>query len=71
MPRCYSCGKFVKHPHREIDGRVERAYCDLCYAERDWKFQDRPDAPLKVQPPPLSWWDRLKRFFSASSSRER
>ena len=66
MPRCYSCGKFVKKPHREIDGRVERAFCDLCYAERDWKFQEGGDsaAPIPVSVPPLTFWDKVRRFFS-------
>lgn len=67
MPRCYSCGQFVKKPHREVDGRVERAYCDLCYAERDWKFgTDRataPSEPLRVPSPPLGFWDRVRRFL--------
>lgn len=65
MPRCYSCGKFVKKPHREVDGRVERAYCDLCHAERDWKFGDGTASPqpMRVPAPPLSWWDRVKIFF--------
>ena len=67
MPRCYSCGKFVKKPHREIDGRIERAYCTLCHAERDWKFGDRipPAEPLRVSPPPLTLRDKIKRFFGA------
>lgn len=64
MPRCYSCGTFVRKPHREVDGRIERAYCDLCHAERDWKFKERPEEPLRVPAPPLSWRDRMKRFFS-------
>lgn len=67
MPRCYSCGQFVQKPHREVDGRVERAYCDLCHAERDWKLgTDRsasPSAPLRVPAPPLSLWDKVRRFF--------
>ena len=64
MPRCYSCGKFVKKPHREIDGRVERAFCDLCYAERDWKFGENAQ-PLRVPAPRLGFWDKVKRFFKA------
>ena len=66
MPRCYSCGNFTKHPHREVDGRVERAYCDFCYAERGWKLDENPEtpnAPLAVPPPHLSWWARFKLFF--------
>ena len=66
MPRCHSCGTFVKKPHREVDGRVERAYCDLCHAERDWKFGDgNASSPqlLKVPAPPLSWWDRVRLFL--------
>jgi hypothetical protein len=62
MPRCYSCGKFVRKPHREVDGRVERAYCDLCYAERDWKFQESAE-PLRVSAPPPTFWDKVRRFF--------
>jgi hypothetical protein len=62
MPRCHSCGTFVKKPHREVDGRTERAYCDLCHAEREWRFgDDRATAhPEGVPPPPLNWWQRLK-----------
>lgn len=64
MPRCSSCGTFTKHPHREVDGRTERCYCDLCAAERDWKFQN--DHGMPASPPKLTWWDRLKLFLGLS-----
>lgn len=65
MPRCQSCGVFTKNPHREFDGRTERAYCDLCHAEREWKFGEGEGQELVVEtPPPLTFWERLKRLFS-------
>lgn len=66
MPRCYSCGKFTKSPHREFDGRTEKAYCDFCHAEREWKFEDKLDMEggrLRTETPVIGWWDRLKQFF--------
>ena len=67
MPRCYSCGTFTKKPHREFDGRAERAYCALCHSERSWKFegqvQGTPDGSVSVEMPTLSWWERAKRFL--------
>jgi hypothetical protein len=67
MPRCYSCGKFTKRPHREFDGRVERAFCDFCHAEREWKLDDKLDTSdglVNVEPPPLSIWEKVKQFFN-------
>lgn len=64
MPRCHSCGTYTKVPHREIDGRTERCYCDLCAAEREWKFQQ--SAELPTVPPRLSWWEQVKLFFGLS-----
>lgn len=66
MPRCYSCGAYVKVPHREVDGRTERAYCDLCFAERDWKFDDSQGRIMEPKPRP-SWWEKFKRFFKIAS----
>lgn len=67
MPRCYSCGAFSKNPHRDFDGRAERAYCDLCHAERAWKFEDRisedSEGGVSIEVPRLSWWQRAKRIF--------
>jgi len=66
MPRCYSCGKFTKNPHREFDGRTERAYCDFCHAEREWKLDgklDETDGLVSVETPKLSWWDKIKNFL--------
>lgn len=67
MPRCDSCGKFTKHPHREMDGRTERTYCDFCYAEREWKLEDELKAPGEPQraviPPKLSWWSRFRQWL--------
>lgn len=67
MPKCYSCGKFTKHPHREVDGRVERAYCDFCHAEREWKLDgkmdDSPTGLVVVESPPISWWGKFLRFI--------
>ena len=66
MPRCFSCGKFTKHPHREHDGRVEKAYCDFCHAERKWKLEgnlDDTDGLVKLESPPLNWWERLKQYL--------
>lgn len=67
MPRCYSCGKFTKKPHREFDGRAERAYCNFCHAEREWKLdgklEDQQGLLEVSEPPPLSWWEKLKLFF--------
>lgn len=67
MPRCYSCGTFTKSPHREMDGRTYRSYCDFCHAEREWKLDDehqipgQPDKP--ISPPPLSWWSRFRQWL--------
>ena len=64
MPRCYSCGSFSKNPHREYDGRVERAYCDFCRAEREWKLEggsDTPSGRIVVEQPHESLWTKLKR----------
>ena len=67
MPRCYSCGKYTRKPHREVDGRVERAYCDFCHAEREWKLDgkldDGPRGLVSVETPPVGWWDKVKRLF--------
>lgn len=61
MPRCESCGKFTKNPHREVDGRVERAYCELCHSERKWKLNG--DYELKLKAPDVGWWSKVKRFL--------
>lgn len=67
MPRCDSCGRFTQTPHREMDGRTQRAYCDFCYAEREWKLEDElrtpgeKDRPLPL--PQLGWWTRLRQWL--------
>ena len=69
MPRCYSCGKFTKTPHREFDGRTERAYCDFCHAEREWTLDGKLDESaglVSIETPPLSWWQRIKLFLKGT-----
>jgi hypothetical protein len=69
MPRCYSCGKFTKKPHREFDGRAERAYCEFCHSEREWKLDGRLEESagyLNIEAPPLNWWQRVKLFLGIS-----